>query len=190
MAIANRVAAQEKPQGAIAGGSGLSVRLGAMTQKPTTVTVSPSAAPPNTPAQTEKSRTLLARLAVIGGRPLSEAEIQGLKSAVHLTRGQSVNPILDSGLRPTKNVLANWSTWMRPAVYMFPAPPKVGSLEDHVVRRQGMTEVVEVDLQQLDPDKLYKRVLDGAILYLSDEPIPPTALRHAGSLKPDDGVVV
>jgi hypothetical protein len=65
---------------------------------------------------------------------------------------------------------------------MFPGPPQKGTLEDRVVRSQGMTEVIEIDLKKLDPDRLYKRVLDGAILYLSDQPIEATALRHLGHI--------
>jgi hypothetical protein len=71
---------------------------------------------------------------------------------------------------------------MQKAVYMFPAPPQRGSLEDNIVRSQKMTEVIEVDLTKLDPDKLYKRVLDGAIVYLSDKPLPTTSIAHAGHL--------
>ncbi len=65
---------------------------------------------------------------------------------------------------------------------MFPAPPKEGSLEDRVIRRQGMTEIMEVDLTKLDPSKLYRRIMDGAIIYLSSTPIPTDAIRHVGSL--------
>ena len=169
------------------GGKGLHVRLGAMTTKPTSSST-PTTPPPELK---KKSATLIEQaaraLAVVGGRPLTQAEIDGLGTAVHLTRKEAVAPILVQGLKPTTSVLGNWSTLMQRTVYMFPAPPKKGSIEDTVVRAQGMTEVIEVDLQKLDPSRLYKRVLDGAILYLTPEPLTSTALQHLGHI--DDVMV-
>ena len=162
------------------GGKGLNVRLGALTSTKPPVSTTP-------PAELKKkSATLLEKLArasaVVGGRPLTQDEIDGLGKTVHLTTKKAVEPILVQGLKPTTSVLANWSTWMKNAVYMFPAPPKKGSLEDKVVRHQGMTEVIEIDLKQLDPSRLYKRIVDGAIVYITPEPINAAALRHLGSV--------
>jgi len=162
-------------------GNALAVRLGAAAAKKDVAT--PAA---GVEGRRQQGRSLLQRVAhqaaVLGGHPLSAEDIERLGTTIHLTREASVAPILQTGLRPTKNPLANWSTWCRHAVYMFPAPPPQGSLEDKIVRRQGMTEVMQVDLRKLDPEKLYRRIMDGAIIYLSNTPIPTDAVTHLGSL--------
>lgn len=179
--VANKLN-QQQPTSLPSGGKGLNVRLGAMT-KPSSSSSSSTTPPAHLK---KKSQTLLEQVkrtfAVIGGRPLTQEEINGIGKAVHLTRAPAVEPILVEGLKPTTSVMANWSTFMKRAVYMFPAPPKPGSLEDKVVRHQGMTEVIEINLKALDPSRLYKRVIDGAILYVTPEPITATALQHLGHI--------
>jgi hypothetical protein len=167
------------------GGSGLSVRAQAMTARPA------SSASADRPADREalrsSGRSLLARagraLGVIGGVPMSADDIARTGTAVHLTRPAAVEPILAEGLRPTVGLYKNLTSWCRDAVYMFPKPPStLQRALNFAEQMNAATEVIEVDLTKLDPDRLYRRVLDGALLYLSDQPIPPDALRHRGRL--------
>ncbi len=58
--------------------------------------------------QRSAGRSLLQRVAhqtgVLGGHPLSAEDIAKLGTTIHLTREASVQPILDTGLRPTTNL--------------------------------------------------------------------------------------
>jgi hypothetical protein len=137
--------------------------------------------------QTARGRSLLARaaraLGVMGGVPMSPSDIARTKTAVHLTNADAVAPILREGLRPTVGLYKNLTSWCRDAVYMFARPPSALQMMMNLAgKTDTAVELIEVDLTKLDPDRLYRRVLDGAVLYISSEPIPPEALRHKGAL--------
>ncbi len=162
----------------LAGGSGLSVRLSAMT------TSSSTGALTSGKAMAQQRATGLSLLqqvtrnvAVIAGLPLTADEINA-GPAVHYTRPEHVASIMSSGLRPTEGVFKNLTTWAQEAVYMFPreATP-LQKFINFTTEAANASAVVEIDLTKLDPNKLYKRVLDGALIYVSDTPIPPEALR-------------
>lgn len=164
------------------GGTGLSVRAQALeaarAARPSPVDVEERRA---------TGRSLLARagraLGVIGGVPMSPEDIARTQTAVHLTRPAAVEPILAEGLKPTVGLYKNLTSWCRDAVYMFPRPPSaLQRAVNFADQMNAATEVIEVDLTRLDPERLYRRVLDGALLYISDDPIPPEAIRHRGSL--------
>jgi hypothetical protein len=146
---------------------------------------------PSTPAadveRTERGRSLLERagraLGVMGGVPMTPEEIARTGTAVHLTRPAAVAPILEEGLRPTVGLYKNLTSWCRDAVYMFPRPPNAMQRAMNFSNDMNVAvEVIEIDLTKLDPDRLYRRVLDGALLYVSKEPIPPDAVRYRGRL--------
>ncbi len=121
--------------------------------------------------------------AVIGGVPMSDDEIARTKTAVHLTHATAVAPIVRDGLLPTVGLYKNATSWCRDAVYMFARPPSALQMTMNLAgTKPSSLEVIEIDLTKLDPDRLYRRVLDGALLYVSSDPIPPTALRHLGPL--------
>lgn len=116
-------------------------------------------------------------VAVLAGRPLTADEIKA-GPALHYTRPENVDSIMSSGLRPTEGVYKNLTTWMQDAVYMFPR--EASSMQKFMnfsTAAMKASAEIEIDLTKLDAEKLYKRVLDGAIVYLSDAPIPPEALR-------------
>jgi hypothetical protein len=114
---------------------------------------------------------------------MSAAEIARTKTAVHLTHAAAVDPIVQGGLLPTVGLYKNLTSWCRDAVYMFARPPSALQVAINLAGTKPSTlEVIEIDLTKLDPDRLYRRVIDGALLYISSDPIPPTALRHLGSL--------
>ncbi|MBM4281241.1 MAG: hypothetical protein FJ137_10960 [Deltaproteobacteria bacterium] len=168
------------------GGSGLSVRTQAMTARPASSSAA-AAGPAEREALNSSGRSLLARagraLGVIGGVPMSADDIARTGTAVHLTLPAAVEPILAEGLRPTVGHYKNLTSWCRDAVYMFPRPPStLQRALNFAEQMNAATEVIEVDLTKLDPDRLYRRVLDGVLLYISDQPIPPDAIRHRGRL--------
>lgn len=174
-----RLAEQHASKDALLGGSGLNVRLQAM-QKPVEVEVA-AAEPAETPTR-RRGQHLLARtikaLSVMGGVPMSAEAIAQAPKAVHLTRPENVDGILREGLRPTTGLYKNLTTYFRDAVYLFPqAPTAVQKFANFSSASSHVTATVEVDLAKLDPEKLYKRVLDGALIYISNDPIPPEALR-------------
>jgi hypothetical protein len=147
-----------------------------------------------TQARRARGQSLLARVSrafgVIGGLPMSADDIARTKTAVHLTHADAVAPIVDGGLLPTVGLYKNLTSWCRDAVYMVPRPPSALQVAVNLAGTTPSTlEMIEVDLTKLDPDRLYRRVIDGALLYLSSEPIPKTALRHLGPLvaHPTDG---
>jgi hypothetical protein len=162
----------------LAGGSGLSVRLGAMTTSSSTGALKSGK---TAEQQRATGLSLLAQVkrnvAVIAGRPLTADEIKA-GPALHYTRPENVASILSSGLRPTEGLYKNLTTWAQDAVYMFPreASP-MQKFMNFTTEATNASAVVEIDLTKLDPNKLYKRVLDGALIYVSDTPIPPEALR-------------
>jgi len=162
------------------GGRGLQVRLQAMTTPSTSAT---STTPAGTSEATrQKGVGLLQRalhgVGVIGGRPLTAAEIAEAPVALHLTKPEAVPSILEHGLRPTTGLYKNLTTWFRNAVYMFGREPTAAQkFVNFSTASSQATATIEIDLKKLDPDKLYKRVLDGAIIYVSDAPIPKDALR-------------
>ena len=165
----------------LTGGSGLNVRLGALLAKPATVSTTTTSAAPTT-AQRATGVSLLARAAhamgVVTGRPLTADEIASAPPALHLTRPEHVDGILRDGLRPTTGVYKNLTTWCRRAVYMFEREPSAyQKLANFSAQQAKTTAVVEIDLKQLDPDKLYKRLVDNALIYVSNDPIPVEALR-------------
>jgi hypothetical protein len=115
---------------------------------------------------------------VIGGRPLTAAEIAEAPVALHLTKPEAVASILENGLRPTTGLYKNLTTWFRNAVYRFGREPTAAQkFVNFSTAASQATATIEIDLQKLDPARLYKRVLDGAIIYVSDAPIPKDALR-------------
>ena len=159
------------------GGRGLQVRMQAMT-----TSSSPTAPPKPSEATRQRGLGLLQRalhgVGVIGGRPLAAAEIAEAPPALHLTKPEAVASILEHGLRPTTGLYKNLTTWFRQAVYMFGNEPSAAQrFVNFSTAASQATAVIELDLKKLDPDKLYKRVLDGAIIYVSNEPIPKEALR-------------
>jgi hypothetical protein len=168
----------------LVGGSGLQVRLGAMTSKPTATT--PAGTTTQTTAEQAKRRatglSLLQKVAhsvgVIAGRPLTADEIRAAPKALHLTRPEHVASILSEGLRPTTGLYKNLTTWFRSAVYMFGREPSgAQKFMNFSTAASSATATIEIDLQKLDPAKLFKRVVDGAIIYVSKDPIAPDALR-------------
>lgn len=163
----------------MAGGSALAVRMSSMTM---TAGVSPTRKATTTAIeQRGVGAALLAQVkrnvAVLAGRPLTPDEIKA-GPALHYTRPENVASIMSAGLRPTEGLYKNLTTWAQDAVYMFPREASaVQKFMNFSTAASKATAEIEIDLSKLDPDKLYKRVLDGAIVYLSDAPIPPEALR-------------
>lgn len=155
----------------------------------TTTTATPAAS--STAERTrERGQSLLARamraVSVLPGVPMQAADVERLGTAVHLTHAGAVAPILEAGLRPTVGAYKNLTTWCRNSVYMFPSVPnKAQRIVNFAEATNRATEIIEIDLRKLDPEKLYRRVLDGALIYISSDPIPIEALRHAGRV--DDG---
>jgi hypothetical protein len=165
-----------------AAGSALSVRAQALRSK-----AAERVSETEAQARRARGQSLLARaaraFAVIGGVPMSAHEIARTKTAVHLTQAAAVAPIVRDGLLPTVGLYKNATSWCRDAVYMFARPPSALQVAMNLAGAKPSTlEMIEVDLTKLDPDRLYRRVIDGALLYVSSDPIPPTALRHLGSL--------
>jgi hypothetical protein len=114
---------------------------------------------------------------------MSAEDIARTRTAVHLTHAGAVDPIRAGGLRPTVGPYKNLTSWCRDAVYMFPRLPNAAQRALNFSNAMNTAvEVVEVDLTKLDPERLYRRVLDGALLYVSSDPIPPDALRYRGNL--------
>ena len=182
-ALQNKSSSSTSPT-ALTGGSLLATRLGAMTAK------APAATPTTTAASTAPHRNaglaLLAQaghaVGVLAGRPLTAAEISAAPRALHLTRPEHVESILTSGLRPTTGVFKNLTTWCRKAVYMFASEPNaLQKFTNFSLQQHKTTAVIEIDLQKLDPTKLYKRLVDDAIIYVATDPIPASALRLRSS---------
>jgi hypothetical protein len=162
------------------GGRGLQVRLQAMSSS----AAASSAASSTTKDEATRQRGLgllqraLHGVGVMGGRPLTAAEIAEAPPALHLTKPEAVDSILTHGLRPTTGLYKNLTTWFRKAVYMFGREPTAAQkFVNFSTAAAKATATIEIDLKKLDPEKLYKRVLDGAIIYVSDTPIPADALR-------------
>jgi hypothetical protein len=180
--LANGGGGTDQKAAGLKGGGGLQVRLASMQtpskSTPRTMTVDTA----TTGARRERGRGLLARalhdVGVMGGRPMTAQEIAEAPAALHLTRPSAVASILEQGLRPTTGLYKNLTTWFRDAVYMFGREPTAYQKFVNFSTAAGeATATIEVDLKKLDPQKLYKRVLDGAIIYVSDAPIPKEALR-------------
>jgi len=166
----------------LVGGSGLQVRLGALTSKPTTTTTTTTKTTAEQAARRATGLSLLQKVAhsvgVIAGRPLTAEEIRTAPKALHLTRPEHVASILSEGLRPTTGLYKNLTTWFRSAVYMFGREPSgAQKFLNFSTAASSATATIEIDLQKLDPAKLFKRVIDGAIIYVSNDPIAPGALR-------------
>lgn len=167
------------------GGGGLQVRLQVMTSSSSSSSVATSSAASSTTkgeATRQRGLGLLQRAlhgaGVMGGRPLTATEIAEAPPALHLTKPEAVDSILAHGLRPTTGLYKNLTTWFRKAVYMFGREPTAAQrFVNFSTAAATATATIEIDLKKLDPDKLYKRVLDGAIIYVSDTPIPADALR-------------
>lgn len=166
----------------LVGGSGLQVRLGAMTSKPTTTTTGTTQTTAEQASRRATGLSLLQKVAhsvgVIAGRPLTADEIRTAPKALHLTRPEHVASIMSEGLRPTTGLYKNLTTWFRSAVYMFGREPSgAQKFMNFSTAASSATATIEIDLQKLDPAKLFKRVVDGAIIYVSNDPIAPEALR-------------
>lgn len=181
------IAAKATPKGPpgtkpLQGGSSLNVRLGAMTTKmpakPTSTTPLIADIPD---ARRTRAKGLLEKVGhafgVMAGRPMTEAEIAAAPKALHLTRPEYVDSILTEGLRPTTGLYKNLTTWFRSAVYMFgKEPTPYQKFVNFSTAAGAATAEIEIDLTKLDPSKLYRRVVDDAIIYVSPEPIPASAL--------------
>ncbi len=58
-----------------------------------------------------------------------------------------------------------------------PEPSGAQKFMNFSTEASSATATIEIDVEKLDPAKLFKRVVDGAIIYVANDPIAPEALR-------------
>jgi hypothetical protein len=121
---------------------------------------------------------------LIGTQPLTAAEIQAIKYGYHYTKPTNILSIQKTGLQSfeAKGAISSIASWYK-QTFKTGEPPKAAYTFGKTKPGWGSlgsinTDVppLTIDLTKVDPSKLIKRPIDGAIIYTGDK-IPPSAIK-------------